>query len=194
MEDIIRFLFWNVHKKKENVELLLQYGIQNHIHLIAALETPKQEEIDDHSGYYRRIPKIDTSKVAGIEIYIHIDSPMPASFFRENQRFALLRLDEWNLNLVIAHLNSKREGSGEEAREVDLETMRVDIDSIEKARKSKHTLIMGDLNTGLFEEIMYKVSGLNARLFQYQMKKETQRLHEVNRDLFYNPMLGCVSK
>lgn len=189
METQIKFIFWNVHKNINNILNLLDYGWNNNIDVIIICEAPNAWDKECVLDHYRIVQRVAPDTVVGIEVFIRNDDPAPPHYFREKRRHATLSLKPWNINLVVAHLNSNRTPNAENIRQVDIQSMVDDLDRIEKINKSKHSLIVGDLNIGLFDEQMSSITGLNARLHRYQLQKPFVSVHECTRDLFYNPMI-----
>lgn len=189
MEKQIKFIFWNVHRNKDNISKLLDYSWNNNIDVVIICEEPDAWDRECVLDHYRIVKRIVPDTAAGIEVFIRNDNPAPPHYFRENRRHATLCLKDWNINLVVAHLNSNMTPNAKDIRTLDIQSMVNDLDRIEEISGSKHSLIVGDLNIGLFDEQMSSIIGLNARLHRYQMQRPTVTVHECTRDLFYNPMI-----
>ena len=189
MEKQIKFIFWNVHRNKDNISKLLDYSWNNNIDVVIICEEPDAWDRECVLDHYRIVKRIVPDTAAGIEVFIRNDDPAPPHYFRENRRHATLCLKDWNINLVVAHLNSNMTPNAKDIRTLDIQSMVNDLDRIEEISGSKHSLIVGDLNIGLFDEQMSSIIGLNARLHRYQMQRPTVTVHECTRDLFYNPMI-----
>ena len=112
------------------------------------------------------------------------------NYYREKRRYCLFRLEDDDINIVIAHLNSDRISQGKESRWADISEIISNISRMEEKFQSKQTLVIGDLNIGLFDDQMLLLTGFNAKLFKYQLSKESRKIHEEERDMFYNPMLA----
>lgn len=172
-----------------NVSNLLEYSWSQDIDVAVVCEAPDEWAKKCEVKHYRTVQRVDPNAVVGIEVFVKNDDPIPLHYFRENRRHATLRFAPWNINLVVAHLNSNRTQNAKQVRGVDIQKMVNDLDRIEEVYASKQSIILGDLNIGLFEDQMSDILGMNARLYRYQMEKQTASVHEYERDLFYNPMI-----
>ncbi len=184
--DIARFLFWNIHHQYANLVRSLEYSELNQIDVVALCEMPDIIPNTNIHGY-SQIEHID-SACNDIGIFIRTLVNGEKNYFREKPHFCLLRLNQFSINFLVMHLNSGLYNS-RDGRVLDISIARSDIERIEKKYGDKRTLIVGDMNIGLFDEEMLSFNGFNACFFKSELKKQTRTLHGEKRDLLYNPML-----
>ncbi len=189
-QDVIRFVFWNVHKNQENIERIISFGKEYGVHIIALCEVPSGSAYMVNDLVYQRVQYVYDKIESGLELFIDRSvAPKMMHYYSENRRFNVLYFDEIDITLAIAHLNSNLTTNAEDCRRIDIREMLSVLQRLENAVTSKNTLIVGDLNMGLFDKEMLSQSGLNARLFQAHMVMSS-KLHETVTDCFYNPMLN----
>lgn len=185
--EYVKFMFWNIHHRSSNLERSLRYGNEKQIDVMAFCEMPKEYQAVELYGYYQ-IKHIDT-ECEDIAVFVRdFNEQEQQCYYREKKHFSLLRLNKYRINLLVMHLNSQMYDSGE-SRVLDIGLARSDIKWIESKYKDKNTLIIGDMNTGLFDDEMLSFHGFNACLFKYEVDKRTRSLHGEKQDLLYNPML-----
>ena len=183
----IRILFWNIKRSAVNVERILKYGRAEEIDIILLCETPFDFSTKDLFGY-RKLEHYDINNKRGIEVFLRDKTKDPKTYYKEKKRYCLFRSVAEEISIIVAHLNSDRTPNAKKYRDADFYSLMEDIKSIE-TRYDENVLLVGDFNINLFDDKMFSILGLNARLFRYQMEKKVARVHEIERDLFYNPML-----
>ncbi len=185
----VRFIFWNIHNNPDNLSRIVNYAIERDIHVIALCEAgciPKNLFTND---IYRRIEYIYPDNDCDIELLVKKDFIKTINYYTENPRYNTIYINELDLILAIAHLNSEQSSGAKFYRQVDISNMLEIINRLEERVKNKKTIVLGDLNFGLFDDQMLSFPGLNARLFLSEMKK-TSSMHKVVKDCLYNPMLN----
>lgn len=183
-----RFLFWNIHKRQENIDLALEYGSKHCIDVIVLCEMPPFAI--NKSCFYSQVQHISNDCLE-IGVFIKTEqNPEIKTYFREKSHFCMLRLDSLNINLVAIHLNSQMYNSGKEIRINDIQMALSDIDQIEARYQDKRTLVVGDFNCAIWDEELLLFTNFNTRLFKYQMKAEGKTIHKNTLDTYYNPMLS----
>ncbi len=185
----IKFLFWNIHKNPDNITRILKLATEREVHVIALCEATDITSIMIDKSSYRKIDYINQSDSHNIELLVNKSATETINYYTEKRRYNIVYLHEWNIILAIAHLNSDRTTGAKDYRASDISNMLKAIERLENDLKTKRTIVIGDLNIGLFDEQMLAFSGLNARLFLSEMKMYSC-LHEDKKDCFYNPMLN----
>lgn len=178
------FLFWNIHKKADNLHRAVCYARENNIDIISLCEMP--DEFESSVQGYRLVTHFDP-KCSDIGVYTLLTGGL--HYFTEKPHYALLRLDELGINLVVMHLNALLYAKSTDYQYFDLNQALSDIERIESRYGDKRTVILGDFNFNLFDEKMLSPVFLNACLFKYQTVAEHRMIREVKKDFYYNPML-----
>ena len=179
----IKFLFWNIHRNQKNIELVTRFGVENDIDIIALCETGSL--IDDQINGYEIVKHIATQD--DINVFCR---KMRVIYTRERTRYCILRAECGPpLIFAVVHLNSDMFSSGKQYRQVDIDTLCRDL-SIEESKNGKNTFVIGDFNDNLFSDVVFGFTGLNVRVFKSSVESPTVRLHESEKDVFYNPMLN----
>ena len=107
MEKQIKFIFWNVHRNKDNISKLLDYSWNNNIDVVIICEEPDAWDRECVLDHYRIVKRIVPDTAAGIEVFIRNDNPAPPHYFRENRRHARLSVVPVLLCAFCTHPNEK---------------------------------------------------------------------------------------
>ena len=192
-KNVTKFLFWNIHKRYDNVERAIRFGIDESIDIIALIEAPieTKDKIATAGFPYRVLEHFDIDLRRGIEVLVSPTIDVKESnFCREEKRFCILRNDIIDINLAVVHLNSGMSVNADDIRQTDISQLNDALNRIEGLKDSKNTMVIGDFNINVMDKQMLDFSGLNARLFAYQTQKGVKTIHDAEKDIFYNPMLS----
>ncbi len=159
-------------------------AVENEIDFVALCEMPMMPATDIKG--YHRIRHVD-ERNADIDVYAYCKGDF--HYFKENSRYSLLRSDALGINLVVMHLNALMYPKATDYQINDLNRALSDVDRIELRYGDKRTIILGDLNFGLFDDKMLAFNNLNACLFKYQVADQKRTMREEQKDIYYNPML-----
>lgn len=188
-EEHIGFIFWNIHNNLQNISRIVELAATRNVYVIALSEVKNiPNELIRNTGY-RKVDYINQKNSHDIQLLINKSGIAASNYSVENARYNLIYLRNWDFILAIAHLNSERTPEARQYRQADILNMLEAINRLESSAKCKNTMIIGDLNFGLFDEQMLSFPGLNTRLFLSEMRMSS-RIHENEKDCYYNPMLN----
>lgn len=180
----LKFVFWNINKNSNNIDLIVKHAKQNDIDIIVLCEVIGIKEHD--ISPYVLIEHIQ--KTNGIEVLIKPN--IVANYVRELNRICILHIEN-NLisTMVVAHLNSDYNSTGKNYRKADIETIKNNILLEEDKYSNKNTFIVGDINENVLSDEIMDITGLCVKYFKFQMDKLVH-LHEQVYEPFYDPILG----
>lgn len=181
----LKFVFWNIHKKLSNIDLISRYGELNGIDIIALCEVPDLEG-REWPGY-KVVPHVENYR--GLEVLVR--APMEVYYARELTRYCLLRIQSnHNINFVVAHLNSDLNSSGSEYRVADIGQIKEHLSIEEMKSGNKNSLIVGDFNENIFSDSIVGWNGFNVKFFKSTIRDGIKKRHDAQQqDIFYSPML-----
>lgn len=201
----MRFLFWNICKKKLFKELAILVKNED-IDVVLIAEHPSGENMVSmlkkelltvckaNFDYIR--PYTPKNKV---EIYTRFRSDLIVNIQDDkgvSAKEIYSPLIGGNIILITCHLPSKINES--DANQSEIASDIVDfISDVEKRCAHQRTVVCGDLNMNPFEEALVKAKGFNAVMSKAIACKRTRIVSGKEYSFFYNPMwsffgdLGC---
>lgn len=185
MNQSVKIVFWNIHRKAENIPLILQYARENRVDVVALCETPNEYQYD-HADYTR----FEGVKYENNGLVVFARKYIRMFCSGEKKRFSVYRMESpLACSFAVVHLNSKRTPNAEDYRTIDIQLIKEKLLIAEKKYEDKKSFVVGDLNENVFEEHLIRSHGFNVRYFKCMMKKGTDKKRDIEEDLFYSPLL-----
>ena len=185
----MNFLFWNTYKNENINSILSDIIIEHNASIVILAEyIAKMDELiellyhtgikmEEYNTCCERIKLLGTLK----DVELKLDT----------ERYTIQIIGR-NIILCCVHLNSKLYTGNEQYREIIIEQIVHDVQSIEEEIGSENSIIVGDFNLN-----PYDASCIDARFFHsLPVYKETTRkkrkIAGKNYSMFYNPMWNLL--
>jgi endonuclease/exonuclease/phosphatase family metal-dependent hydrolase len=187
--------FWNVNKSPRAISLAAQWALEAGIDLLVLIECTEQpafmlQKLNDNAPYFFYSPHFALTNTN-----IHVFSRLRESYSKpvlEESGFLArdinLPLHE-SFTLAIVHLPSKLYYRDEDQNSYAHEIGML-INSLEKRRLHKRTVVIGDFNMDPFEPGMVASGAFHAVMDRHIAQRKTRTVKGHDHTFFYNPMWG----
>jgi endonuclease/exonuclease/phosphatase family metal-dependent hydrolase len=190
----ITFLFWNVNRRPldERVGRIVATESADVV-LIAEPGTPPADlnrRLEGSTGSRWRVEDGSAGRFT-------VCSRLPRRSLRiqlTDERWRLYRVVPDPIPeflLAVAHLPSKREREAE-TQAHSARGLVADLDRVERRRKHRRTVVVGDLNMNPFEPGVAGAGGLHGMMSRAVAGRETREVVGQEHRMFYNPMWGLL--
>ena len=181
----MRILFWNTHKNENINDVLSQLIIENNASIIVLAEYSANidELITLLSSYGRTMKQYDTC----CERIILLGSLDCVELKLDDSHYTIQIINGKDI-LCCVHLNSKLHTDHEAYREILINRIVHDVQTIEQELGTKNSIIVGDFNIN-----PYEASCIDARFFHgipvcSEAERGSRLIAGNEYRMFYNPM------
>jgi len=189
---VIRFLFWNLHKKP--LEARIASLARHHdidMLMLAECVIPVGRMLSTLSDATGRVYHRPPSECESLSIYTRFPAECVRVLFERPNRLTLRRLalpGRAEVLLALAHLPGKPWSDASQASECRrvVRTIR----EIEEEMGHSRTLLAGDLNVNPFEEPAVTAEGFHAVAARSVASRGSRVVQDDEYPFFYNPMWG----
>ena len=185
----MKYLFWNTYHNKNINHILSELIIENNIEIVLLAEyIAEAKELIDLLAFKNVKIKEYGSCSERIKIFGKVENVE----HRIDTDHAIIRIINDKDILCCVHLNSQIYSDHENYREILIEQIINDIQTVEKELKSENTIIVGDFNINPYDS-----SCINARYFHAipvyaETKRKSRTIAGKEYYMFYNPMWNLL--
>lgn len=194
----MNFLYWNIHKRANFFDAIVELVCENEIDILMLAEFPEQKlepilevQLQARNSNYHLVPQFQSNKVV---MFSCLENETITDIY-DSSRLTIKRLyssvlDE-PINLAICHFydahNTTAGNQSEYAQDI-----REQIEKIEKEKSCTKTILCGDMNMNPFDEGVVKARGFNAVMDRVIARNEYREVNGNKCMFFYNPMWGFL--
>lgn len=181
----MKFLFWNTHKNESINSTLSELIMENHISIIILAEySANIEELIDLLALNRITMKQYYNECDRIKLLGSLDNVEP----RLDTSHATIQIINGKDILCCVHLNCQLYSGHQAKREILIEQIVHDIQTVESEIGTENSIVVGDFNIN-----PYDPSCIDARYFHgipvySEAKRRSREVEGKGYYMFYNPM------
>ena len=185
----MKYLFWNTHKNSDINDVLCELIVENNISMVCLAEyTAESDELINKLS----VQNVNMMEYSCCSERIKLFGKVKNIQCRTDTDHAAIRIINDKDILCCIHLNSKIYSGHEHIREIYMEQIIKDIQSVEQELHSENTIVVGDFNLNPYDSSLVNAKYFHGIPIYEEAKRKSRVIAGEEFFMFYNPMWNLL--